>query len=218
MPAEDKPIPTLVVSNTGDLEKKNKKSLFKWGTRKSKGTKNKEKKENNNKEGRMLSQTPDILPFIRIEADHIVLKNGVMDIFQISSYDLDTLNEDDLNRYVYMRVRFIRSYGYDYKEVALNFPINTTEQQNYWKSKRENTQNPVYLRHIDRKLEQLKFLEEERTNREFFLFIYADNKEQLEERRRIAFSQFKKSFPLIRISNKKKEDVLFMINNQNSKL
>ncbi|MEK5500991.1 hypothetical protein [Bacillus sp. FSL M8-0168] len=179
-----------------------------------------DEKDNNVKEKRkkVYSRVPEIIDFLRMEDDHIVTKNGVMDILQISSIDIDSLNEQDLMSMVYQVLRFLRSYSDDIKVNSLNFPANTSVQQEYWQKKREENSNPSLLKFIDRKLFELKFLEEERTNREFFLFIYADDKELLSERRRMAINQFKSSFPLTKLSNEKKRSVLFMLNNPNSKL
>lgn len=179
-----------------------------------------DEKDNNVKEKRkkVYSRVPEIIDFLRMEDDHIVTKNGVMDILQISGIDIDSLNEQDLMSMVYQVLRFLRSYSDDIKVNSLNFPANTSVQQEYWQKKREENSNPSLLKFIDRKLFELKFLEEERTNREFFLFIYADDKELLSERRRMAINQFKSSFPLTKLSNEKKRSVLFMLNNPNSKL
>lgn len=214
-------VPTIVVPVITDEEKPEKSGFFSIKKKEKKPKKKKniksEKKEKKPKV-RVPNQTLSMLPFVRYEGNHIVLKNGVMDILQITTTDLNTLNESDEMLMIYQRVRFMRSYAYDYKEVSLNFPSNTSIQQEYWRKKREETQDPINHKYIDRKLFELNFLEEKRTDREFFLFIYGSNKEQLSERRRMAENHFKNSFPLVRITKEKKIDVLCVLNNQNSKL
>ncbi|KAA6451330.1 hypothetical protein [Bacillus swezeyi] len=221
----DQQIKTIVNPNISSENRVGKSKLFRGSAfeklkkrrkkSRSDGSKNTNKKK---KQKKVFSRVPQIIDLLRMEDDHIVTKNGVMDILQISSNDIDSLNEQDLMFMVYQNVRFLRSYSPDIKEISLNFPANTSVQQEYWQKKREKIKNPSLLKFIDRKLFELKFLEEERTNREFFLFIYADDQESLSERRRVVINQFRSSFPLIKLSNEKKRSVLFMLNNPNSKL
>ncbi|MEG0258560.1 MAG: hypothetical protein RR651_01700 [Lysinibacillus sp.] len=164
------------------------------------------------KKEHMLRNTPMILPFLEIHDDYITMKEGVMDILQITPKDLYSLNEED------MQARFYRSYAADFKEVALNFPSNTEKQKQYWIRKKEKTTDPLRLRFIERKLFELKFLENERTNREFFIFLYAKSPQLLEEEKNQVIRGMRQSFPLETLSIDKKQDVLFMLNNQNSKL
>ncbi|MGG3881426.1 hypothetical protein [Bacillus smithii] len=178
----------------------------------------KQKKKERKKKAHVPLRTIDILPFVRLEEDHIVLKEGVMDILQISSLDIDSLSEDDLSLLIYQSARFLRSYQFDFKAVSMNFPSNTKVQQEYWKKKREQTTDEQRLKFIDQKLYELKFLEEERTNREFFLFLYAEDKYKLAERKRICKNLFKNSFPLQELTPEKKKSILFILYNQNTKL
>jgi len=178
----------------------------------------KQKKKEKKKKPRVPLRTIDILPFVKLEEDHIVLKEGVMDILQISSLDIESLSQHDLNRLIWENTRFLRSYQFDFKEVSMNFPSNTKVQQEYWSKKREQTTDEKRLKFIDQKLYELKFLEEERTNREFFLFIYAEDKYKLSERKRICKNFFKNSFPLRELTPEKKKSILFILYNQNTKL
>ncbi|MFD1705235.1 hypothetical protein ACFSCZ_00535 [Siminovitchia sediminis] len=180
--------------------------------------KKKQELEDKGKKAKLLRQTPSILPFLQIHDDYILLKDGVMDIFQIESKDLYSRNDEDLKFLLMARSRFFRSYFESIKEVAMNFPSNTEKQKAYWRKKRERTDDPLRLKFIDRKLFELEFLEKERTNREFFLFVYADNVHQLEERKKQIIRGMQQSFPLKELSIEKKEDVLFMLNNPNTKL
>ncbi|QNK90445.1 hypothetical protein H7992_05060 [Sporosarcina sp. resist] len=170
------------------------------------------------KKERVLRQTSHILPFVQIEEECITLKTGVMDIFQITTKDLYSLNDDDMQFLLLSQARFYRSYASSYKTVALNFPSNTEKQKNYWSKKKEKTTDSLRIRFIERKLFELNFLERERTNREFFMFVYADTPQQLEEEKNQSLRGMRQSFPLESLSIDKKQDVLFMLANQNSKL
>ncbi|WP_088051876.1 hypothetical protein [Virgibacillus dakarensis] len=170
------------------------------------------------KKEKMLRQTPEILPFVQIHDDYILLKNGVMDIFQIQTKNIHALNDADLNYLLMNRTRFLRSYFRSYKEVILNFPANTEAQRTYWLKKRKQTTNPIRLEYIDQKLVEFDFLERDRSNREFFIFVYADDKQELADRKHDAKQGMQQAFPLKELTRSKKKQVLFLLNNQNTKL
>jgi len=170
------------------------------------------------KKDKVLRQTPEILPFIQMHDDHILLKDGVMDIMQIQTKNIHALNDTDLNVLLMNRTRFLRSYFRSYKEVILNFPANTEAQRTYWLKKREQTTSPIRLEYIDQKLVEFDFLERERSNREFFIFVYADDKQELTDRKNDAIQGMQQAFPLTELTRTKKEQILFLLNNQNTKL
>lgn len=214
---QEKIVSTIVVPAYAEQGKK-KVSFIQKFKEKREEKKAKKLSEPVEKKAKVLRQTPSILPFLNINEDCITLKNGTMDILQIKAKDLYSSNEQDLQINLYSQARFLRSYFASFKIIALNFPTTTEEQQRYWLKKKEKTTDNLRLKFIERKLYELEFLERERMNREFFLFIYAENQQQLDEFRNQAIRGWKQSFPLDKLSVEKKQDVLFVLNNQNSKL
>lgn len=170
------------------------------------------------KKEKILRQTPSVLPFLQIHEGHILMKNGVMDILQITTKDLYSMNDGDLQFMLLSQARLLRSYFPAFKEVSLNFPANTEKQKAYWLRKKEKTIDPLRLQFIERKLFELDYLEKERTNREFFLFLYAETPQQLHDQKKQMIRGMQQTFPLEELSKEKKKDVLFVLNNQNSKL
>ncbi len=170
------------------------------------------------KKPKLLKQTSAILPFVQIHDDHILLKEGVMDIFQVETKNIHALNDADLNYLLLNRAQFLRSYFRSFKEVILNFPTNTEVQRAYWLKKQQQAKNASRLKYIEQKLFEFEYLERERYNREFFMFIYADDKEELEDRKNDCMQGMQSSFPLQRLSKNKKEQILFLLNNQNTQL
>lgn len=207
-----------IVVPTYEEKRKKKQGYIQKIKQKRLEKKNKKELENQEKKERMLRQTPLILPFLQIHKNYILLKDGVMDIFQVESKDLYSMNDDDINYLLMALGRFYRSYFNSIKIVAMNFPSNTSKQKEYWRKKREKTDDPIRLRFINRKLFELEFIEKERTNREFFLFVYADNEQQLEERKKQVIRGMEQSFPLKELSIDKKKQVLFALNNLNTKI
>lgn len=177
--------------------------------------KRKKKKE---KKPKVLRQTHLLLPFLSMEDNFIRTKNGVLDIMQLKTRDLGAMNQIDLDLIVAYETRMLRSYAGNYKEVVLNFPANMEKQRRFWLKRKELTTDPVRLHAIQQKLFKFDEIERERTNREFFIFIYAEDERELEQNRHLMMKARQHSFPLVNISNEKKKDVLFLMNNQNTKL
>src|SRR5699024_3114760 len=105
-----------------------------------------------------------------------------------------------------------------FKEVILNFPTNTELQRSYWLRKKQQATNTSRLKYIEQKLFEFEFLESERYNREFFMFVYADDKEEVMDRKHDCKQGMQNTFPLQEISMDKKEQILFLLNNQNTQL
>jgi len=190
------------LGNKEEVEKKSSVSFFK-----------REKKP------KVYKSVMDVLPFSHVDEDYIVLNDGsYLEILQIETTDLHSKNDDELQQLLYPRTGFIRSYNNAFKEVALNFPVDASLQRRYWLKKMKSTNNPVKLRIIERNLQSFDFIEKERTNREFFMFIYADTKAGIQSlvAQAIRMNQF--SFPMHEIQLQKKKDVLFLMNNSNTKL
>lgn len=178
----------------------------------------KEKKQAKATAPKVLKQTHSLLPFLKIEEDYIQLKDGYMDILQIRTKDLYAMNDTDLNILMLNETKMLRSFGDAFKEVVLNFPSNVEKQRRYWLKKKEQTNDPFRLSYIERKLFEFDFIERERTNREYFVFLYAKTQDALEQKRQSMTRARQNSFPLMKLSKKKKQDVLFLLNNQSTKL
>jgi len=167
----------------------------------------------------MLRQTPDLLPFLKMEEDGIIrTKKGFMDILQIKTTDLQSMNPQELQVYVMSQSAFLRSYTDSFKEVILNFPANCSVQREYWLKKREGVTDPIRLNFINRKLYEFDFLEKQRTNREFFIFVFSKSIDSLKSNIDLMKRLLAHSFPLKKIEEDKKRDVLLLLNNQNTKL
>src|SRR5699024_12233795 len=69
------------------------------------------------KKEKVLRQTPSVLPLVQIHEDYILMKNGVMDILQITTKDLYSMNDGDLQFMLLSQARLLRSYFPAFKEV-----------------------------------------------------------------------------------------------------
>lgn len=197
-------------SKLGNLIKKKKEPI-------AKKKKSDSKKENSTKD-RILLKTTSKIPLLQNKEEGIIRKNGVMDILQKETADLYTLKENHLKLIILADTKFLRAVNVPHKLVAINLPPSTTEQQGYWYKKMNATDSPVIKQICEKKLYQLQFVEKERVHREFYYFIFAKNFEELKETRNRALRLNNKGLKLYTISLEKKEQVLYQLNNQNSKL
>src|SRR5690625_4293847 len=167
------------------------------------------------KKPNMLKQTSNILPFMQIHDDYILLKDGVMDIYQVQTKNIHALNDVDLNYLLLNRAQFLRSYFRSFKEVILNFPTNTELQRAYWLRKKQQATNASRLKYIEQELFELECLERERYNLEVSMVVYAGDKEELMDITHDCKRGIHNSFRLLEISKAKKEQILLLLNNQN---
>lgn len=160
-----------------------------------------------------------LLPFVDIDANFIEAKNGsVIDIYQIGSRDIHSLNEDEGKRLIYEMTKFYRVYQYDFKFVAMSFPANTKVQQQYLEKKISNTSNPIYIQYLNHKLEELKFLEKHRVNQEYYIFLFANSLSMLDDQKKTIRRMLQFALPIQVLPEEKKQQILAKLNNQNSKV
>lgn len=143
---------------------------------------------------------------------------GYMNIYQIESKDVFSLNADEIERHISDFSSFLKYYQDDLKIVCMQFPVNTYPQQQNIEKKMKKTSNSMYLHYLDKRLKELKFLEEYRFNKEFFIFIYSKDLKSISEKQDLIFRISNDSVNLKKIELDKKIKILFKLNNQNSKI
>lgn len=125
-----------------------------------------------------LSPIEDYVP----DGNYIKYKDGsVVDILQIVPRDLENASPQDLYFYYLKFWKLHKTNGTDYKFLFLNFPYDTGEQQKYIQEKIEKTKNEQQKKWLRKALEELVWIEENKTKREFFLVGYFENEEEHRE-------------------------------------
>jgi len=166
-------------------------------------------------------QITDILPYSHIEGEYIRVRKyfiGYIDILQVQTTDILSKSESEVEKYIADQTSFLRTYLESFKEIDLNFPTNCTRQRAYWEKKLDKAKTDVQIQFIERKLYEFDYLEENRTNREFFIMLFAETTDELSRNIRDFKRLSQNSFPIQDITNQKKIDVLYLLNNQNSKV
>jgi|GEM_PF-575029 len=161
----------------------------------------------------------EISPIVDITANGFfeMSDKGYMEILQLSSQDIYSLNENEKNRNIYSLAAFFQWYLNDIKIVPLNFPVDTSTQQRYLKRKMERVAKAEYIPFLEERLKELQFIENERTNREYYMFIYADDEYTLLSRIRNVERMLQMALPIIRLEEEKKINILYKLFNLNSK-
>lgn len=183
----------------------------------------KEEKKELKKELKNVNKTIlDLLPIEDVVEDgkesFIKASYGYMNIYQIESKDVYSLNQDEIERHVHDFSNFLKFYQDDMKIVCMQFPVNTFEQQENIEKKIEITKNSMYVHFLNKRLNELRFLEQNRYNKEFFLFIYAKDLKSINEKQDLIFRISNDSIKINKIDFEKKLKILFKLSNQNSKI
>lgn len=168
---------------------------------------------------KIMSSFADISPIIDVtDTDFFEMRNGeLLEILQITSKDIYSLNESDKDHDIYALAHFFQVYLPAVKFVPLNTPVNLEiPKKNIMRDIRRN-QNPYFLPHLEKKLRDLEFLENNRTDREYFLFIYGNDERALLENRAHAKKLMARSNPIIELTLEKKISILYQLANLNSK-
>lgn len=166
---------------------------------------------------KISSSITDIIPIIDYQNDCFILKNGtLMDMLQITCKDLVNASEDEREYDILCYSKFYKTFGDDVKIIALNFPTNTKAQQEYIQHKIANTTNPVFIRHLENKLRELVYIEEHRTNREYYLIIFSSSIEEYRENINVLKRSLGNEDLIEEMSKEKKIQIISKICNQNT--
>ncbi|ELK46176.1 hypothetical protein [Halobacillus sp. BAB-2008] len=149
---------------------------------------------------------------------HLQGEMGYMDVMQLQSKDIYSPSTQETEYDIMKMAKFFQSYAPDIKIVSMNFPVNMKKQLDAINYKIAQNKAPLYERFLIRKREELQFLEAYRTNREFYLFIYATSLKQLAEYRNNCRRYLGRVAPIMELTDEKKLDLLYKFYNQNSKL
>jgi len=178
-------------------------------------------KANKKKREVAIPSIAEILPIQDMTEEgsfHLQGEMGYMDVMQLQSKDIYSPSTQETEFDIMKMAKFLQSYAPDIKIVSMNFPVNMKKQLDAINYKIAQNKAPLYERFLIRKREELQFLEAYRTNREFYLFIYATSPKQLAEYRNNCRRYLGRVAPITELTDEKKLDLLYKFYNQNSKL
>lgn len=168
---------------------------------------------------KVISSFADIIPIIDVaDFDFFEMRNGeFMEIIQVTSKDIYSLNESDKDNDIFSLAYLFQAYNPDIKIVPLSTPVNLEIQKNNVIRNIRKCKVPAYIPHLEKKYAELEFIEKNRTNREYFIFLYAEDVKTLNERKNQIKKLLVRSNPVIELDFTKKINVLYQLFNPNSK-
>jgi len=153
------------------------------------------------------------------EEGYIVLSDGnYAEFLQIEGKDVHSRNEEETAIDISALAQFYRSHHQGIKIISMNFPVNTTIQKNHVNKLIEKCENEKFLKQLHRKKSELETIELKRNNREYFLELFSTSKETLENKVINAKRILSRSLMIHEINMNKKIDLLYKLNNLNSKV
>ena len=179
----------------------------------------KEEKKALKKELKNLNKSiVDIFPIIDTEEGYFKTTYGYMNLYQIQSKEVYSLNESEKEKHICDFANFLKFYADDLKIICMQFPVNTYLQQENIRKKLSKTNNEMYKHFLNKRLKELIFLEKNRYNKEFFIMIFATDLKSIEEKENFLFRLSNESINISEIDFEKRIKILFKLNNQNSKI
>lgn len=143
--------------------------------------------------------------------DHFVTEDGsIIDLFQIRGRSYYKASDEEVEDLVERLTSFFRMYKSDLKFIAMNYPTNTKNQQAFLTYKLQQPELAQYEDLINEKLATLQYLEENTTDREAFVFVFADSTAQYET---LCGMLNRSDFHVMKIDQQKKENIVFQLNN-----
>ena len=160
----------------------------------------------------------DIFPIVDYEESFFKTTYGYMNIYQIQSKEVFSLNETEQEKHICDFANFLRIYSDDIKIICMQFPVNTYLQQENIRKKLKTATHPKHKYFLNKRLNELIFLEKHRYNKEFFLKVFARDLKDMEEKEHLLLRLSNDNFPISKIDYNKKIKIEFKLNNQNSKI
>ncbi len=160
------------------------------------------------------------------ETSSFQLADGAyLQMYQIISKDLINSDADEIEMDCFQWAKFYKTYWRDMEIVSMMFPCNTSKQQEYWKERLRQNQNPLFTDMLNRNIEELIFREKHTNRKEFYLFLFAESKAELAEMEHLINSTLglakirQAKMGLVKeIPEEKKLQILFKLANKNSKI
>ena len=166
----------------------------------------------------VYKETKDNISIISLsEFGYFKTTTGYLDILQIESIDIKSMSDVEYNTYILSFTNLLKVYSEDIKIISMNYPADTSRQQQYLNKKISKCINQNHMKFLNHRMNQLQTIESQRTNREFFLMIFGkDDKEMINNRELVLSSN--RELEVFEIDVEKKIKVIRKINNMNSSI
>ena len=161
---------------------------------------------------KILSVFP-VRDYLESEGYFLTGDKTIINLFQIQGKSYYDASDDEIENLVYSNARLIQRLADDIKIISMNYPTNTKQQQEYIAFMLKRPDLEPYTELLTEKLESLKALEQNTTDRQAFLMVFAKDRGRYEEITRLLSGN--PYFVVRPISREKKENIIFQLNNNN---
>lgn len=164
----------------------------------------------------------EILPNIYYDTENECFvdesENKVFDILRICSKDLINASEDEITYDQYQYTKLYKTYSEDLKLICINFPCNTQKQQKYLQKKLDGTNNAKVKAWLQKRIDELQWIEKYKTMREYYYMIFSNNVEDHLKNKMNVLSCLRTGRNRLceTISQDEKIQILFKLNNKSS--
>lgn len=142
----------------------------------------KKKEDKKRKKASVSKGIFDIIPIKDRFEDHFLMADGShMDIYRIYSHDLDSIDTNDRDYMLMLWTRFYQAYGDDIKIISLNYPTDTSKQQDYFEYLIEKNHNPYYAPFLEEKYEKLRQIAKTRVDRFYYMMTFSKDLDRYRE-------------------------------------
>lgn len=135
--------------------------------------------------------TKDIIEISYYDDDlgcFIMKDNTYMDLIQITTKDLVSSADDEVEYDIMKFTKLYKMYAGDIKIMAMNFPCKTMVQQEYLKHKINSTHNEMYKKFLQRSLDELVWIEKNDVMREYYYMIFGSKQSEIKSNRNLIFN------------------------------
>ncbi len=159
-----------------------------------------------------------VMPYKQITQEGYLMldDNTYLEMYQFETHALSTINEDENSGLMIKLANFYRINIEDLKIISFKYPSDTEEQQNYWLHKYENTSNPLQKQYCHEQIRRLQLSAKSHKEMDHYCFVYAETKRSMDVMKENIRQTNNGLLKRKSLSAKKKENVLFQLNNMNT--
>lgn len=151
------------------------------------------------------------------EEAFIKYKLGYFEVLQLKSYNLFGMSADEAYGLIESYGDLARLYVPPFKVILMHFPVQTGEQQSYYKELLKQTTIQTHRVILNKKLSEHEFIENNRYDKEYYVMIFGYSLEVLRSNLQ-EFYNYKGSIKLLDVRKSKKQDIMFQLNNLGAKI
>lgn len=171
---------------------------------------------------KVSERVSSILPLKKVSQEGYFLdkEERIVDIMQVVAKDLENMSDVEKQIEFLKLWKFNKINASDVKWISLNFPCNTKKQQSCFRRQIESCKDMHKKKWLQKSLDELIWLEKNRTKREYYLLFFSESKEEHREfiMRNLQIMGTNKDKSLEEMSFNKKCQVLSKMANQNIQL